>query len=227
LAQTEEEKRLERKYRRRLVEHWKKDADAIRDGTNILMREARAVALSNIEDAARSHDDFRAVNAIWDERDRIETWRLDKQEIHSAKPLMEKDQKGVIIPQPFDHPYWRQLLGGNFIDIIYDCPHEIHEMTASRPIYDLTHALDENRKEILYYWAIRLWSPQKIAAYRGQSDRNIRKVYNKMIDEIREKLYERLFPRFDKGKPLTLMQREFMVNYPLKLKPGKGKGDKK
>ena len=138
----------------------------------------------------------------------------------------ENEQAVTVIPQPLNHPYWRQLLAGEFLDVIHDCPHELHEMTASKPIFDLTKALDDNRKEILYYWAVRSWSPQRIAAYRGQSDRNIRKVYNKMMDEMRESLYKRLFPRFDKGEPLTFTQREFMVNYPLKLKPEKDEGDK-
>jgi hypothetical protein len=192
----------------------------------MLMRESRAVALANIEDAARTEDDFKAVNAIWDEKDRIETWRVEKQETLSKKPLAEKDTKGIIIPEPLNHPYWRQILSGNFLDVIHDCPHEIHEVTASRSVYELTKALDDNRKEILYYWAIRLWSPQRIAAYRGQSDRNIRKVYNKMIDEMRESLYKRLYPRYIAGKPLTYLQKDFVENYIKNMKLGADGGDK-
>ena len=185
---TEEELRQEREYNRRAASYWKTSAQAIRDGTGMLMRESRAVAIANIEDAARTTDDYKLVNAIWDERERIEQWRIDKHENQSSNPLMENEQPQTVIPQPLGHIYWRQLLAGNFLDAIYDCPHEIHEMTANRPVYDIAKGLDDNRKEILYYWAIRLWSPQQIAAFRGQTDRNIRKVYNKMISEIRLKL---------------------------------------
>ena len=66
--------------------------------------------------------------------------------------------------------------------------------------------MDDKRKEILYYWAIRLWSPQEIASMRGQSDRNIRKVYNKMIEEFRQELFKRLYPRYEAYLPLTFAQ---------------------
>ena len=226
MTQTEEEKRKEREYRRRIVDFWKTSAQTIRDGTGILMRESREVALANIEDAARTKNDFKKVGIIWDERDRIEKWRVDKQEEPSADPKAIKERFGIIIPQPIGHQYWRELLSGNFLDVIHDCPHELHELTASRPIYDLTKELDENRKEILYYWAIRLWTPQRIAAYRGQTDRNIRKVYNKMIDEMRGKLYKRLIPRYKAGEPLTHRQREFVESYMAKEKQDKAGGDK-
>jgi len=226
LSHTEEEKRQEREYRRRIVDFWKTSAQTIRDGTGILMRESREVALANIEDAARTKNDFKKVGIIWDERDRIEKWRVDKQEEPSADPKAVKERFGIIIPQPIGHQYWRELLSGNFLDVIHDCPHELHELTASRPIYDLTKGLDENRKEILYYRAIRLWTPQRIAAHRGQTDRNIRKVYNKMVDEMREKLYKRLSPRYKAGEPLTHRQREFVESYMAKEKQDKAGGDK-
>ena len=121
------------------------------------------------------------------------------------------------IPPPLEHIWWRKLLGGDFLDVVYDCPHQIQELTASRPVFDITKGLDENRKEILYYWVIRQWSPQKIAAMRGQTDRNIRKVYHKMIGDIREKMYNRLLPRFTAEEPLTFTQTEFMKQYQKRL----------
>jgi DNA-directed RNA polymerase specialized sigma24 family protein len=50
--------------------------------------------------------------------------------------------------------------------------------------------LNDNQKEILYLRVIRQWSPQKIAAMRGQTDRNIRKVYDTLINGLRKKLKE-------------------------------------
>ena len=84
--------------------------------------------------------------------------------------------------------FFRELSGGDE-DTIHDCPHDIHEFSAHKPTYDLTVDLDENQKEILYYRAIRYWSPQRLAAYRNQTDRNIRKVYTKMIDDMRYELF--------------------------------------
>jgi hypothetical protein len=55
-------------------------------------------------------------------------------------------------------------------------------------VYELTATLDERQKEILYYLAIRQWTPQRLAKMRGQTDRNIRKVYAKMIADVQYKL---------------------------------------
>ena len=101
------------------------------------------------------------------------------------------------------------MMRGKFLDVISDCPQEIQELTESYPVFNLVGKLDENRKEILYYWAIRLWSPQRIAAFRGQTDRNIRKVYTNMIADIRRKMYIRLYPRYKEGLPLTKAQKKF------------------
>jgi hypothetical protein len=109
--------------------------------------------------------------------------------------------------------WWRQQMSGNFLDVIFDCPHEIEELTASRTIYDDTKDLNEDHKEILYYRAIRQWTPQAVAALRGQTDRNIRKVYNAMIENIRRKLYLRLEPHYRADLPLTTTQRQFCVAY--------------
>ncbi|MCL1810419.1 MAG: hypothetical protein FWG42_11750 [Clostridiales bacterium] len=220
-----DEKRSERQRRRKLIAGWKASAKSIRESSDgsrrMLMKEARAVSLRIIEDAARTEADFRDVIAIWDAADAIEQWRLGKHEFNFTDELpdnpdyldYEVGTEQAVIPKPFDHAYWRQLLGGNFLDYIHDCPHELQEMTSSSPVYDFMMELDGDHKEILYYWAIRYWTPQMIAAYRGQTDRNIRKVYNRMIDNLREKMYLRLYPRYRCNLPLTLEQRNFCNDY--------------
>jgi len=220
-----EEKRKERRHRRKVIADWKAAAKALResgDGNKImLLREARQESLRIIEDAARTEDDFKNVMHIWDVMAIIEHWRLDKQECKIMDALpdnpdyldYEVTENQTIIPKPLNHEYWRQLLGGNFLDVIHDCPHELHEFTSSRAVIEYMKELDESHKEILYYWAIRYWSPQRIAALRGQTDRNIRKVYNNMIGDIRRKLYIRLFFRYIEKLPLTNAQRKFMDNY--------------
>ena len=125
---------------------------------------------------------------------------------------------GGVIPQPLDHKWWRQMMHGNFLDIIFDCPYDLHELTASRNISELVEALNDNQKEVLFFRAIWQWSPQKIAAMRGQTDRNIRKVYDVLIESLRKKLYMRLLPRYEANASLTTAQREFMASYKHNLK---------
>jgi len=74
----------------------------------------------------------------------------------------------------------------------------------------LTKGLKDNHKEVLYCWAIRLWSPQRIADFRGQTDRNIRKLYTKMIEGIRLKMSIRLYQRYALYESLTLEQVELV-----------------
>jgi hypothetical protein len=216
------EKRRERLRRRKLIEDWKVEARAIQAAdpdSRMLMREAKAVALKRIEDAARTVADFEDITRRWDNAQIVEGWRIEKHETLALndtenQPLPEYD---TVIPAPLEHIWWRQQLGGNFLDVIFDCPHDVHELTSSRPVYEFTKVLDENHKEILYYRAIRQWTPQRVASLRGQTDRNIRKVYHRMIEDIRRKLYIRLYPRYVNELPLTHAQREFCETYPEQL----------
>ena len=213
-----EEKRRERQYRRKVKEEWLVEAKAIQTAEpsrRMLMREAKRESLAIIEDAARTPEQFREVLARWDDALIVEEWRVAKHEELTLDNMRDYElpDSERIIPQPFDHIWWRQLLGGNFIDVIHECPHEIHELTTSRPVFDFMRELDEDHREILYYRAIRYWTPQQIAVLRGQTDRNIRKVYNNMIDDIRMKMYIRLHPRYAAKAPLTFMQKEFCRTY--------------
>lgn len=213
-----EEKRRERQHRRKVISDWKAAAITIQDSDptkRMLMREAKAESLARIEDAARTESDFENVNRIWDDMEIVERWRLAKREELGLSNMQDYElpERDTVIPPPLDHVWWRQLLGGNFIDVIFDCPHEIHELTASRPVYDFTKGLGEDHKEILYFRVIRQWTPQQIAAFRNQTDRNIRKVYNNMMDDICKKMYMRLYPRYAAGESLTLTQREFCETY--------------
>ena len=214
-----EQKRVkERQRRRKIIQEWKDEAKVIRDADpnkKILLREAKRESLLMIEDAARTVSDFEKVIVLWDNVEIVESWRLENHEEFTLSNFKDYElpDSDTIIPAPFNHVWWKQLLNGNFLDIIHDCPHEIHELTSSRPVYDFTKELDENHKEVLYYRVIRQWTPQKIAAFRSQSDRNIRKVYNNTIAGIRRKMYIRLYKRYVEKLPLTKEQRDFMGNY--------------
>ena len=217
----EAKERRERQYRRKVKDDWKAFAKSIQaadPSKKMLLREARREAVAIIEESARTQEQFERVLRIWDDMEIVEKWRLDKHEDKFVDALpdildYQLTEYETVIPKPLDHVYWRQLLGGSFLDVIYDCPHEIPEMTSSRPVRDFTMELDESHREILYYWAIRQWSPQKIAALRNQTDRNIRKVYHNMIADIRKNMYIRLYNRYENKLPLTHTQREFMRTY--------------
>ena len=216
LIQHEAEARRRYALQDEVLNNWKASAKTIKEeNETLLQKEARREAVIRIEDSARTVAEYDRVTILWDCLDIIKGWRLDKAVPKRTELLTDSEyaRSETVIPAPIKHEWWRQLLGGNFLDVVYDCPHEIHDLTSSRPVYDLVKPLDENRKEILYYSAIRLWSPQRIAAMRGQTDRNIRKVYNKMMDEIRHKMFRRLYPRYKLYWSLTVSQTEFVERY--------------
>ena len=210
-----------------------------------LVRDVKREALRRMEDAARSENDFKNVIKQWDHLDDNEQHRVNDHEIGRPDAVMlhwdredADDRKGfmkgwldTVIPPPLEHAWWRQLLSGDFLDFIHDCPFEMHELTTSRVVSELLKTLNENQIEVLYYRAIRQNSFQQIAAMRGQTDRNILKVYAVLIEGLRKKLHDRLTPRYDAKLPLTVAQKQFMTDYragrPKTGKPKISKGKKK
>jgi len=160
-----------------------------------LQRDVRREALTRIEDSARTQAEFENVAHTWDKLDEN---RERKERYHEvtftdiAKRQADLDEftyhSETVIPIPIMHRLWRQLMSGYLIDVIFDCPYEIDELVSSETVSNALKSLNDNQKEIIYFRLIRNWSPQKIAEIRGQTDRNIRRVYDMAIENIRRKL---------------------------------------
>jgi len=104
----------------------------------------------------------------------------------------------------------RQIQKGDFIETIFYCPYEIHELVEDTDISELLRRMKEDHKEILFYGAVRQYSAAQIAAIRGQTARNIRKVRDTLLKSLRKKLRKRLAQRENQGLPLTTTQRAFL-----------------
>ena len=101
-----------------------------------LVRDVKQAALVRMEDAARTEEDFQAVVAQWDHLDANRERRERNHEIGRPNEEMlhwdrvnENDEKGrlrgsfgAVIPLPLQHPWWRQLIRGDFIDAITITP---------------------------------------------------------------------------------------------------------
>ena len=178
-----------------------------------LKREVAREALARMEDAARTQNDFEAVIKIWDKLDQNEVRRVSNHEIGRGDiPLewgMAKD--GAAFPRP-ESAAARQAQKGDFLDIIYDCPFEMHELVEDLDISRLIFQMKEDHKEILYYQAVRRYSCAKIAAIRGQTDRNIRKARATLLKKLRDEVKKCLEIREKQGWPLTAAQRDFLKN---------------
>ena len=108
----------------------------------------------------------------------------------------------------------KQLRKGDFIDDIFYCPYDIHELVTEEYLSKIFYGLKEEQKELLFLCAVRLFSSVRIAAIRGQTDRNIRKVRATMLRKVRKEMYAALLKKEDKKKDgLTLLEKQFMKDY--------------
>lgn len=184
-----------------------------------LKRQIRAEALARLEDAARTEDDFRYVVSEWDRLDRNRERReRDHENLRGDVPLdYMAAPNPKMIPLYLNLPRYRQLASGNFLDIIFSCPYELHELVASPFISELIRSLAIEQKEVLYYLSIRQYSTIQVGMIRGQTDRNIRKLRKNIHKKLQRAVYDYLLKR-QNNDSLTLRERQFLEEYGLLLK---------
>ena len=165
-----------------------------------LKRELRAEALRRLEDAARTAEDFAVVVEEWNKLDRNRERReRDHENLRGDVPLeYQAVPEPKIVPRWLNNPAVRQLCSGNFLDILFDCPYEMHQLTANAFLSQMIEELSEEHQ---------------LAQLRGQSDRNIRKVRNTIRKKLQKRLYAHLCQMQDEGKSLTLREQQFMEEY--------------
>ena len=191
------------------------EEEAAPTSENRLKREIRAEALRRLEEAARTESDFLTVVDEWNKLDRNRERReRDYENLRGDVPL-----EFQAVPDPKIAPLWmnlprfRQLCQGNFLDIIFSCPYELHELTANRFLSKLFFTLSDEQKEVLYYLFVKQYSTTRLAAIRGQSDRNIRKLRMTIQKKLQKRMYEHLSEKLENDHSFTLREREFMEEY--------------
>jgi len=197
-------------------------------GREMLVREVKAAALARMEDAARTEDDFKKVVTQWNHNDKNrerkerywEIGRPNTEMLHWDK-TNENDEKGIIkevlevvIPRPINHHWWKLLMRGDFIDIIYDNPTEMWQFIEDWDISSIVKDLTKKQKEVLYLRAVRLYSAVQIAYSQNKTDRAIRKLLAVTLDSIRVKLAPLIREQIKAQHPqITLEKREFIAWY--------------
>lgn len=180
----------------------------------LLKRELRAQALKRLEDSARTIRDFENLVAWYD---RLDANRQRKERYHELfrggddVPLdYGAAEGGLYFPDTLNDVLSKLERKGDFIDSIFYCPYDIHELVTDGDISNILRELSEDRKFLMFLWALRQYSSVRIAAIRGQSDRNIRKARNTMLKKIRKKLLAALTEKVQTQQPLTLLEKEFL-----------------
>lgn len=178
-----------------------------------LKREIRAEAVRRLEEAARTEKDFQAVVEEWNKLDRNRERReRDHENLRGDVPLeYQAVPEPKLIPHWMNNPAYRQLMAGNFLDILFDCPYEMHQLSADPFISGMIENLSEEHKEVLYFLSLRLYSTTRLAAIRGESDRNIRKLRKTIRKKLQRQMYDHLCSKPENG--LTLRERRFLEEY--------------
>ena len=184
-------------------------------GQKKLKRELRREALTRLEDAARSQSDFEDIIAWWNKLDENRERRERDHEITRGDVPLEYGAAGggAIFPAFLCSPFWRELCSGYFLNIIFDCPYEMHELVANPFLAKLIRELKEDHKELLYYKAIRQYSSAALGVMLGQSDRNIRKKWGRLIDRMQKALFCYLLEREENELPLSCREKIFLEKY--------------
>ena len=165
------------------------------EGRKLLKRELREEALKRYEEAARTVQDFKNVHATWD---KLDANRERKERYHELLrgdvPLdYQVDYAAAsFVPRWRNDPTERQMLRGDFLDYLFDCPYEMHDLTTKEYLRQIIMGMSRNHKEIFYFLFLRQFSPQYVALIRGQTDRNIRKVRDTVLRKIHKKMFIQL-----------------------------------
>ena len=212
---------LEKKLERDEIRFRKKHQPKLIPEHAQLARMTAVTARERYEDSARTPEAFQTVVAIWDRMDANRERRERYREVlRGDLPLdYRKKYDGAIFPLHYMNPTVQQLSRGNFLDFLFDCPYEMHELTADALISKSLYKLKDEHKELLYFLAIRLYSAARFAELRGQTDRNIRKVRSTVMKKLRKHLYEYLKKRDTR----TTREREFIELYEAELDKTKKK----
>ena len=182
---------------------------------NTLRQQMDEIAVERLGLAARTETDF---SVVIGEMDRLDRNRERRERYHENLrgdvPLeYKKANYGLVFPEWLNTPEQQLLNKGSFLDLIFDCPYEMHQLTADPFLSKIVEHLKEEHKEVLYFLSLRLYSTVKVAAMRGQSDRNIRKLRDTYTRKLQHQLYEHLLQK----KSLTLREREFLSLYSASL----------
>ena len=124
-----------------------------------------------------------------------------------------RSDDGLIFPQWMMDTTYRQLSRGNFLDYLFDCPYEMHDLTGKAYLRKIIDGMKEDHKEVFFFLYLRRYSPQRLAALRGQTDRNIRKVRDVLLRKVRKEVFHKLKKLSEHGYVMNDMERDFYHRY--------------
>lgn len=182
-----------------------------------LQRDIKAAALERLEQAAKTPEDFKKVIKRWDSldenRERKERyWEICRNDEDFPLEWGEATW-GTVFPKNLNTYEAKQIRKGDFIDVIFDNPYEIHELVTEEYLSKILKGLSNDHKEILYLLAVKGYSTKDVEKILGKSDRAVRYNRETFLKNIRKKMYEFLTSEKGKNHDMTLTEKKFVENY--------------
>ena len=182
-----------------------------------LQRDIKAAALERLEQAAKTPEDFKKVIKRWDSldenRERKERyWEISRNNEDFPLEWCEASW-GTVFPKNLNTYNAKQIRKGDFIDVIFDNPYEIHELVTEEYLSKILKGLSNDHKEILYLLAVKGYSTKEVEKIVGKSDRAVRYNRETFLKNIRKKMYEFLTSEQGKNHDMTLAEKKFVENY--------------
>lgn len=147
------------------------------------------------------------------EMDRLDRNRERRERYHEIL-------KAEIFPAYMDSPENKLILRGLFLDILFNCPYEMHELTGDSFISRIVRDLSDLHKETLYFLSLQYYSTSRLACMRDQSDRNIRKLRDNYTKKLQKQLYTHLYIKKQEGYGLSFREKEFICLYEAAMNAG-------
>jgi hypothetical protein len=194
----------------------------------LLKREAERIALTRMEDAARTQADFEDVIVEWNRLDRNRISRERYNEVSRPNAIMLhwdkinpnhdkgifKDTLEVVLPAPFKCHWWRQLLAGDYIDFINCTPDDMWNLVEYEDVSKQLKQLTDKQKEVIYLRVVQARSTTKISNMLDKTDRAIRKLYVSTINKLQDKLAVEIRKQLNSGSNnMTFDKRVFLSEY--------------
>jgi len=182
-----------------------------------LQRDIKAAALERLEQAAKTPEDFRKIIKRWDSldenRERKERyWEICRNNEDFPLEWCEASW-GTVFPKNLNTYNAKQIRKGDFIDVIYDNPYDIHELVTEEYLSKILKGLSNDHKEILYLLAVKGYSTKEVEKILGKTDRAVRYNRETFLKNIRKKMYEFLTSEQGKKHDMTLAEKKFIENY--------------
>ena len=182
-----------------------------------LQRDIKAAALERLEQAAKTPEDFRKIIKRWDSldenRERKERyWEICRNNEDFPLEWCEASW-GTVFPKNLNTITAKQIRNGDFIDVIFDNPYDIHELVTEDYLCKILKGLKDEHKELLYLLAIKGYSTKEIEKIQGKSDRAVRYMRETVFNKIRKEAYKFLTSEQGKNHDMTLAEKKFVENY--------------